>query len=427
MKLRLSLRLYMLGTLLFLVVSLAAVYSVLTVQYFVEGIDMATRRNMNDVASTVVLDETGRGELLGYQVVDSPDKLPEEIKINMPSLPTGHLELYKEVIQDSMFSHPKAAYFVMRVENQPGEVRYVARSINKEKQKKPPSVRKFHPIAGAVFFGFIAITVFFALLLLIMRSIANPVEQLRDWAKSLNPDSLRKPAPDFRYKELNSLAAIIHSSLQSVHQALDREHDFLRHASHELRTPIATISSNLELLKKLTPNPTPKEARVRERIERSSATMKNLTETLLWLSRDLDESLTETPVRLDQLIEQTSQDLNYLLEGKAVNLHLKTSPVSLKLPPVATQILLTNLIRNAFQHTNAGEVWIEQQEDRVSIINQNNSPESSEPLELGFGLGLNLSQKLAERFNWHYTNQATLYGHKAGVQFCKRTQKNKPS
>jgi len=424
MKLRLSLRLYMLGTLLFLVVSLAAIYSVLTVQYFIEGIDMATRRNMNNVASTVVLDETGKSELLGYQVVDSPEKLPEEIRHNIPSLPTGHLELHKKIIQDSMFSHPKAAYFVMRVENQSGEVRYVSRSINnKEKQKKPPTVRKLHPITGAIFFAFITITVFFALLLLIMRSVANPVEKLRDWAKTLNPDNLRKPAPDFRYKELNSLAAIIRSSLQSVHKALDREHDFLRHASHELRTPIATISSNLELLKKLNPDLSQKEAKVIERIGRSSATMKNLTETLLWLSRDLDESLAEESIRLDQLVEQTSQDLNYLLEGKMVSLHLKTNPTSLELPPVATQILLANLIRNAFQHTSAGEVWIEQQENQVTIINQNNNPESKEPLELGFGLGLNLSQKLAERFNWHYTNQATLYGHKAKIRFCKVTSK----
>ena len=39
-----------------------------------------------------------------------------------------------------------------------------------------------------------------------------------------------------------------------LHQALNREHHFLRNASHELRTPIAVIRTNMDLLERLQTN-----------------------------------------------------------------------------------------------------------------------------------------------------------------------------
>ena len=53
---------------------------------------------------------------------------------------------------------------------------------------------------------------------------------------------------EFRYKELNALAGMIHGSLQNVRNTLNREREFVNHASHELRTPIAVIRSSAALL-----------------------------------------------------------------------------------------------------------------------------------------------------------------------------------
>jgi signal transduction histidine kinase len=268
------------------------------------------------------------------------------------------------------------------------------------------------------------ITTFIILLLLIMRSVTNPVESLQNWARSLTPDRLNKPVPKFRYSELNSLAEIVRDNLLSVHQAMAREQDFLRHASHELRTPISTVRSNVELLKKLKPERDEKETNIIDRLERASATMNNLTETLLWLSRDDSSSLPEQTLSLDQLISHLVQELHYLLQAKPVKVHVQTQPSSLKLPTDAVQIVLVNLLRNAFQHTQAGEVWIKQQDNRVSIINRNDTEISSESDELGFGLGLDLTRKLTERFGWSYQNSATPYGHDVEVVFILSQMKS---
>lgn len=420
MKMRISLRLYLFGTLMFLIISLAALYFVLTIQYFIDGLDTATRRTMVEIANSVELADGEKTKMLDFHVVTSYDHVPSDIREQFTSPPEKLFELKKNIIQNNPFSRPKAAYFIMMVKTSNDEKRYVYRSITKNNYRPIERRRYFNPITYAMLIALMVIAVFIVLLLLIMRSVTHPVESLQNWARSLSPDSLRKPAPNFRYSELNALAKIVRGSLLSVHQAMEREHNFLRHASHELRTPIATVRSNVELLKKLKPDREEKERNILDRIERASTTMNNLTETLLWLSRDEQSALPEEDIELDQLISQIVQELQYLLQNKPVKVHTQTQPYTIKLPKSATQIVLVNLIRNAFQHTQSGSIHIEQEGNRVSIINRNEAAASNNDDELGFGLGLDLTRKLTERFGWAYENTATTHGHTVDVLFLMK-------
>ena len=416
-KLGLSLRLYVLLSLLFLISSMVALYSVVTVQYFIQGLDTITRKNMIDVAKAVQLDETGRASMLDFEISDDWDKVPQLIKENIPDRPEQLYEFKKHIVQPSIFSKPIATYFVTKAISADGTVCYISRYTGPTTFQKRMHSRKINPISGALFIGITVITIFVSLLLLILRSVANPVETLRDWAKNLNPQRLELTPPDFRYSELNTLADIIRSSLSSVQQSLEREQSFLRHASHELRTPIATISSNIELLKKIHPEPEANEQRIVDRIDRASATMRHLTETLLWLSREDGSQLSKQETRLDSLLQQCHQDLQYLLQNKAVRVHIDTEEATLLLPKVPSKIILDNLIRNAFQHTQEGDVWIYQRGNRIRITNSETNTSNAASEELGFGLGLDLSHKLAERFNWKYRNATTDQGHEAEIEF----------
>ncbi|MBR9910134.1 MAG: HAMP domain-containing histidine kinase [Gammaproteobacteria bacterium] len=418
MKIRLSIRLYLLGTLVFLITSLAALYFVVTVQYFIEGLDKANQHLMINVANEAVLGDDGQASLLGYHITKNYADVPPVVRQHFPAAPPTEFQFNKAHVQENLFSRPSEMHFLMLVRTPAGELRYVSRTMDKI-NTPPPRAHGGgrNLVKSALLLGLSVIVVFTLLLLLILRSISNPMEALRDWARGLQPENLRQPAPDFRYNELNTLAEIVRSSLLFVQQALDREHDFLRHASHELRTPIATVRSNVELLHKLNPDPPEKERKVIARIERASATMNHLTDTLLWLSREAESNLPTEPVELDQMLAQTCQDLRYLLQGKEVEVHIDTRPTVLPLPRIAVQIMLANLIRNAFQHTQAGEVWIEQEGARVAIVNRNHSA-ADDLQELGFGLGLDLTRKLAERFQWVYKNEVTAHGHEAEVRFA---------
>ncbi|WP_275667291.1 HAMP domain-containing sensor histidine kinase [Vibrio sp. Isolate24] len=269
-----------------------------------------------------------------------------------------------------------------------------------------------------VFVAIAAILAFSLILIAFIRSVSTPVEELKDWAKSLDKEKLSQPIPGFDYRELNTLAEIIKSSLSSVQEGLEREQRFLGYASHELRTPIAVTRTNSELLKKmiLKKLDEDKQLEVLERIERTGYTMTDLTETLLWLNRQEDKTLPFSDLVIGDLITQIDHELEYLLQGKAVKVSLNVDETKHSLPLGLCRIVITNLVRNAFQHTYQGEVSIEQAESRLVITNRNLSHGEREE-ELGFGLGLELTERLISQYGWYYENSAIEYGRRVEVHF----------
>jgi signal transduction histidine kinase len=407
MKMRPSLRLYFLGAMLFLGVSMATIFSALTVNYFIEGMDAVLRGTMVDIADTKGVRDEHPVTVLDFQIASRWQDLPAKVQENFPIPPAEVYELKKKAVKLTLFGPPEVVYFVALVENTTGEIRYVSKTLTGAMPTRMKAAGFSH-IMWIFIFGISGIVIFSVLLIIIMRRVASPVEALGDWAKSLNADRLQQPPPDFSYKELNTLASIVRNSLNSVQESLDREHEFLRYASHELRTPIAVIRTNVELLHKLDEKAplSAKQKLVLARIERAGFTMSDLTETLLWLSRDSVVSPTPEPVQLDELLTQLVEELTYLLQGKTVAVHLDSSPCLLELPLTACRIVLTNLIRNAFQHTQCGVVTITQRQGQVTIENVNTDDDGSEQAnELGFGLGLKLTDKLIRRFGWDYHNQ----------------------
>lgn len=179
------------------------------------------------------------------------------------------------------------------------------------------------------------------------------------------------------------------------------EREFLRNASHELRTPIAVIRANVELLKR-NPNLDYKIAQI-ARIERASDNMQLLTETLLWLRRD-NKCLPElVDVCTKTMVDDSIEDFSYLLKDKKVI--VKTEYISkishVKLPLVLFQIVINNLIRNAFQYTQDGEVII-RVTDSHFVINNTYSHSDASREEQGFGLGLVLVRQICQRMHWDF-------------------------
>ncbi|WP_200177382.1 sensor histidine kinase [Ectothiorhodospira shaposhnikovii] len=267
--------------------------------------------------------------------------------------------------------------------------------------------------------------IFLALVVLgLMYRITQPVTSLGTWARGLNEKTLDEKIPDFEFQDLNDFAEVIRSSLISVKEGLEREKTFLRQASHELRTPISVIRSNIQLLNKLkivqsNDQRDSRENDVINRIDRASLTMKHLTETLLWLGREDMNGLPHSNVRLDHLIENIISDLKYLLDGKIVQLSIHTSPCICELPETAARIVLGNLVRNAFQHTWEGEILIAQKGWIVDVENSDTSATETDD-DLGFGLGLQLTEKLTQRLGWRFDN--TIHQDKRIARLCFKAE-----
>ncbi|WP_261593003.1 hypothetical protein [Pseudoalteromonas holothuriae] len=72
---------------------------------------------------------------------------------------------------------------------------------------------------------------------------------------------------------------------------------------------------------------------------------------------------------------------------------------------------MSNIIRNAFVHTNHGLVIINQSGHEVTITNVDTAP-IYESNELGFelGLGLELTHRLTSQYSWYYSSKETSSG-----------------
>lgn len=234
---------------------------------------------------------------------------------------------------------------------------------------------------------------------LLSRRISQSTNNLAQWADQLTLNDISSPRPALGFYELDRVADRLQESVQRIGALLTKEHVFLRNASHELRTPIAVSRANLEILTKIGIEPH-QEIPI-ERIRRANLAMQNLTETLLWLSRDHHRVLASSPVKLAEQVSQQCKDLHYLLEGKdvKVELELAKSPTIIELPSTALQIVLHNLIRNAFQYTDDGVVRISQHGSIVRVDNENNSPQQGEHPD-SIGLGLQLVSQICDRLNW---------------------------
>ncbi|CAA0090820.1 Sensor protein QseC [Halioglobus japonicus] len=410
MRFALSLRWFVWLTFLLLTLTLVAGYSMLSADYFIRGMDNITALQMERAAQSYLAatpqDKRLQPEtVLDYTVFPKWQQVPEKLRGQFEAAQKKPDQLLKLVNRnedgrkhsvDFLFHYSRGegnVYVTYRVS--PDTISAMVRSNSRANREKLLMIS----IAAAMALSLI--------IWLLLRRISQPVSRLVEWTSTLDPGSLKTAPPDFTYPELNNLAQLIRSSLSSVQESLDREHRFLRHTSHELRTPISTFRNNVELLRKLQAHKHPideQEKQVIERLDRSSLTMKHLTETLLWLSRDSAQAPPTQDVALHELIAQLTNEVEYLLKDKPVEVVLDTEPCQRVLPETVVRIVAGNLIRNAFQHTWEGTVTIRQQGATVEITN----PYEPTPgnTDLGFGLGLNLTEQLCQKLNWKYTNTA---------------------
>ena len=256
---------------------------------------------------------------------------------------------------------------------------------------------------------------------LLVRKISQPIGRLSRWADGLTLADLDNPLPDHRYRELDLVAERLFGAFERIAQVMENEHRFLRNASHELRTPIAVMSSTLEVLDKLAAR-TPRgaaEDKAIARLNRAVRTMQQLTETLLWLGRDTENLPPAEPVALYELLVSLVADNRYLLSHKQVAIQMSGDEVTLHTQRVPCAIVLTNLVRNAFQYTHEGVVEIALNGDELIIRNQclNQQSEQASSSDYGFGLGLVLVEQLTARLGWHYRHQQLAGGRMSMIYF----------
>ncbi|MFK0283539.1 sensor histidine kinase [Streptomyces sp. NPDC090499] len=171
----------------------------------------------------------------------------------------------------------------------------------------------------------------------------------------------RAPESDPR-SEVGRMAAAVNRMLGHVEDALTKRHaseerlrTFAADASHELRTPVASVRGHAELAL-LHPGSVPPEiTRALQRIAAESSRMGEMVDDLLLLARlDAGRPLESHPVDLTHLILDAVTDARAAGPDHRWTLDLPEDPVTVTGDTHRLQQVLANLLANARLHTPAG-------------------------------------------------------------------------
>ena len=196
---------------------------------------------------------------------------------------------------------------------------------------------------------------------------------------------------------LNTMLARIEEALTARTDSEDRLRQFVADASHELRTPIATIRGHAELYRQGAADETDT-ALLLGRIESEAIRMGALVEDMLLLARmDSAPQLADEEVDLLTTAAAVVVDARVRDPDRPIVLRSCTEPPWEDVPPVARgdqarlHQVLANLISNALRHTPAGrpvevEVGVRDGQVLCRVIDH------------GPGLAPELTGKVFERF-----------------------------
>ncbi len=295
----------------------------------------------------------------------------------------------------------------------------------------------------ALFFGFVPLSfVLMAIYLIIWmtyrasKRAVSPViwlaTHVRDWDpkqpnyEDLSPDRLPADAEG----EVAVLSGALRSFAERNQAFLERERNFTRDASHELRSPLTVIKIACDMLLSDGNLDGYGEKNVL-RIRRSASDMNTLIEAFLILARESDTGLPEEDFLVNDVVLEQIEMAQPLVAGRPVLIHAEErAQLRLHAPPRVLAVVVGNLIRNACQYTERGEIVVAVDDDRIEVtdtgigMDEEDIRRVFEPFfrvdagagKSGHGIGLTIVKRLSDRFGWHVEFQSQRgFGTKATV------------
>lgn len=263
---------------------------------------------------------------------------------------------------------------------------------------------------------FLALIPFFGVLIWV--GVGRGLEPLEAMSKAVSkrrPDALapieERRLPD----ELQPLAASLNGLLARLSDALASQRRFTADAAHELRTPLAALTLQLDLARRSAS--AGESSAALDDLDAGVARASHVVEQLMTLARAEPESMAQTRARCDlvALAKEVIVARAALAADKAIDLGLaREAPAVVIGDPESLRILLSNLVDNALRYTPRGgriDVSVERDgedvilcvadtgpgiapEDRERVFDRFYRGEASEGS--GSGLGLSIVKRIAD-------------------------------
>jgi len=215
-------------------------------------------------------------------------------------------------------------------------------------------------------------------------------------------------------EEFDRLNRTLLDLIDNVDQAYRNQKQFTENASHELQTPLAIIRSKVELLIE-GPGLNEDSAQLLQEITEANERLSQMNKNLLLLTRIESGQFPEsTPINLSQLLERLTHYFRDYYENEVAKTTVTVQPnVRITANPALTEIMVNNLLRNAYIHNIPGG-WVDVRLTPTALIIKNSGPAIEGDPERLFdrfrkgrvdnrttGLGLALVRQIAQLYHYN--------------------------
>ncbi|MBQ5941723.1 HAMP domain-containing sensor histidine kinase [Massilia sp. AB1] len=243
--------------------------------------------------------------------------------------------------------------------------------------------------------------------------VVTPIRQLAD-----SVGAERQPVQlTGRQDELGVLARALETHTRELREVLDRERYFTGDVSHELRSPLTVIMGAAEIL--MDESHAPAVRAPAERIYRAAQEAAECVTVLLMLAR-APELKAQPPVDVHDIAGDEVERYRHLVEHKPVTLrYLDGAAFSVRAPRELCAAAIGNLVRNACQYTEHGEVSVKLGPGQIVV--EDTGPGLPEAVRAtlgkgpavrstgssGTGLGLALARRICDYLHagFHYEDR----------------------
>ena len=227
--------------------------------------------------------------------------------------------------------------------------------------------------------------------LLLGRRLLKPLGHLRAASARLAGGDLSARAPESGPRELREVSTSFNEMASSIEQLFDARRELVAWASHDLRTPLASLKAMIETLEDELAEP----AEYLPAIRTQTEILSGLVEDLFELAR-IDAGALTLDLRDASLGELVSRCLSSLdAEAKARDVELESrvdgyDPV-VRIAPDKVERVLLNLLANAVRHSQPNgvvSVVLEPDTDKVVVAVE----------DTGAGLPPGAPERMFDRF-----------------------------
>ena len=206
-----------------------------------------------------------------------------------------------------------------------------------------------------------------ALAAVVARTALAPIDRFTRRTEEIAGD----PDPSHRIDvtskdELGRLARSFNTTLDSLERSVEAQRQLVADASHELRTPIASLRANIQTLEHAERLPAAELESLRADIVAELDELTALVADIVELARGAKPGEAEDEVRLDEIVESVAHRARGRANGIAID--VSTEPTVVRGAPDRIQRAVSNLVDNALKWSPGdGRVEIDLAGGRLSV------------------------------------------------------------